>query len=141
MSKIKTYSELIEFSSFENRFNYLKMNSKVGVSTFGFDRYINQKFYSSSEWKRIRNIVIMRDSGCDLAHLDYPIYSKILIHHMNPLTISDIENSSEYLLNPEYLITVSLDTHNAIHYGSDDYISSKTIIERSPFDTCPWKKE
>lgn len=138
-NKVRKYSELMSLSSFEDRFYYLKLNSKVGISTFGFDRYINQKFYSSVEWKKIRDIVIMRDNGCDLAHLEYPIYSKIFIHHMNPLTIQDIHENTEYLLNPEYLISVSLNTHNAIHYGSDDYISSKIITERSPFDTCPWK--
>lgn len=140
MSDILAYSKLIKLSTFEDRFKYLKLNSSIGKTTFGFDRYINQKFYSSIEWRRVRSIVIMRDNGCDLGLLDYPIYSKILIHHMNPLSIHDICTNSKYLMDPEYLITVSHDTHNAIHYGSLDYILSKTINERSPGDTCPWKK-
>ena len=136
---IKTYSELIRLSTFEERFNYLRLNGKVGLDTFGFDRIFNQIFYNSKEWKSVRDFVIVRDNGCDLAHSDHKIQgSRILIHHMNPISIDDIKNASEFLLNPEYLITTIHNTHNAIHYG-DNNLLRKEPIERSMYDTCPWK--
>ena len=135
---IKTYSELILLPTFEERFKYLQLNGRVGDDTFGFDRYINQKFYSSAEWKRIRDIVIMRDNGCDLALEGYEIYGRILIHHMNPITVKDVELSTEYLMNPEYLICVTHNTHNAIHYGDEKLINKGPIV-RTKNDTCPWK--
>ena len=136
---IRCYSELITLPTFEERFKYLQLNGQVGKSTFGFDRYINQKFYRSSEWKRVRNEIILRDNGCDLGMEGYEIHGRILIHHMNPITIADIESMSEYLMNPEYLISTVHNTHNAIHYG-DENLLIKEPIERKPNDTCPWKR-
>ena len=135
---IKTYSELIILPTFEERFKYLQLNGRVGDDTFGFDRYINQKFYRSAEWKRIRDYIIIRDNGCDLAVDGYEIHGRILIHHMNPITISDIKFSTEYLMNPDYLICVTHNTHNAIHYGDEKQIITGPIV-RKKNDTCPWK--
>ena len=135
---IRTYSELILLPTFEERFKYLQLNGRVGDNTFGFDRYINQNFYRSAEWKRIRDLVIMRDNGCDLALEGYEIYGRILIHHMNPITVKDVELSTEYLMNPEYLICVTHNTHNAIHYG-DEKLLMKGPVVRTKNDTCPWK--
>ena len=136
---IRTYSELIALPTFEERFNYLRLDGCVGKETFGFDRYINQQFYRSTEWKRVRNLVILRDNGCDLGIKDLPIYERILIHHMNPVAIEDIQNGTDFLLNPEYLISTIHSTHNAIHYG-DTNLLSRDPIERRPGDTCPWKR-
>ena len=138
MMSINTYSELIKIPTFEERFEYLRLNGIVGKDTFGFDRYINQKFYRSSEWKRIRDQVIVRDNGCDLGIEDRMIVGRILIHHMNPITDRDILNVTDLLLNPEYLICVSHITHNAIHY-SDEKLLIKSPIVRTKYDTCPWK--
>ena len=135
---IKTYSELILLPTFEERFKYLQLNGRVGDDTFGFDRYINQNFYKSAEWKRIRDLVIIRDNGCDLALEGYEIYGRILIHHMNPITVKDVELSTEYLMNPEYLICVTHNTHNAIHYGDEKLINKGPVV-RTKNDTCPWK--
>lgn len=135
---IKTYSELIALPTFEERFEYLRLDGSVGEQTFGFDRYINQIFYQSYEWKKIRDFVIIRDNGCDLGVDDYEIRGKILIHHMNPITVKDIETCSEFLLNPEYLISTTHMTHNAIHYG-DEHLLPKGPIERKKYDTCPWR--
>ena len=135
---IRTYSELITLPTFSQRFKYLQLNGKVGKDTFGFDRYLNQKFYQSKEWKQIRDYVIVRDNGCDLGINGYEIYGRIYIHHMNPICATDIQMVSDYLLNPDYLITVTHQTHNAIHYG-DEELFMKEPIERSKNDTCPWK--
>lgn len=135
---IRTYSELILLPTFEERFKYLQLNGRVGDDTFGFDRYINQNFYRSAEWKRIRDQVIIRDNGCDLALEGHEIYGRILIHHMNPITVKDVELSTEYLINPEYLICVTHNTHNAIHYG-DEKLLMKDPVVRTKNDTCPWK--
>ena len=135
---IRTYSELIQLSTFEERFNYLRLDGVVGKDTFGFDRYLNQQFYRSSEWKRIRNQVIVRDNGCDLGIDEYEIHGRILIHHMNPISIEDLQHMSDLLMNPEYLICVSHRTHNAIHYGDESLIVTAPI-ERSQNDTCPWR--
>ena len=135
---IKTYSELITLQTFEERFRYLNLNGVVGEETFGFDRYLNQLFYRSDEWRSLRDDIIIRDNGCDLGLEGYDIFGKIIIHHMNPITVKDIENRSEYLLNPEYLICVTHNTHNAIHYG-DESLLLLTPIERSKNDTCPWR--
>lgn len=138
---IRTYSELILLPTFEERFEYLKLNGQVGIDTFGFDRIFNQKFYTSKEWRRIRDFVITRDNGCDLGNPDHIIQgSRILIHHMNPISLEDIMNSTEYLLNPEYLISTIHDTHNAIHYGDETLLQKDTLIERTKYDTCPWRK-
>lgn len=135
---IRCYSELIEIPTFEERFRYLQLNGSVGQDTFGFDRYMNQVFYQSREWKRVRDQVIIRDNGCDLGIEGYEIHGKILIHHMNPITVKDIATISDYLMNPEYLICVSHTTHNAIHYGDENLIPKGPII-RTPNDTCPWR--
>ena len=135
---IRAYSELCELSTFEERFNYLVLFGTVGVETFGYDRIFNQKFYNSPEWKRIRNFVISRDLGCDLGIEGYDIQSGIIIHLMNPITIDDIKMHTDILLDPEFLITTSLSSHNAIHYG-DASQSVRKPIERAPNDTCPWK--
>ena len=135
---IKTYSELITFPTFEERFQYLRLNGFVGKDTFGFDRYLNQIFYRSKEWKSIRDFVIVRDNGCDLGVEGYEIHERILIHHMNPISIEDIENKSEFLLDPEFLISTVHNTHNAIHYG-DESLIIKAPIQRTRYDTCPWR--
>lgn len=135
---IRTYSELIRLDSFEERYKYLKLNNGVGEETFGFDRVFNQKFYKSKGWKRIRDLVILRDNGCDLGDPNRPIFGKILIHHMNPITLTDIKNTSDFLMDPEYLITTTHKTHNAIHYGCEDI--SDALVERSLNDTCPWRQ-
>ena len=136
---IRTYSELVRHRTFEERFKYLSLKGEVGFETFGFDRYLNQKFYRSHEWKQIRDFVIVRDSGCDLGIEGREIQSHIVVHHMNPLSISDITDSTDYLLNPEFLICVSNNTHQAIHYGSEESLVTEPKI-RTPNDTCPWKK-
>lgn len=136
---IRTYSELKELKTFEERFKYLKLGGIVGVETFGFDRYFNQKFYLTREWKQIRNHVIVRDLGCDLGCEDHEIFGqRIVIHHMNPIDLEDIEKKTDFLLNPEFLITTIHSTHNAIHYGDESLIITAPI-ERRRNDTCPWK--
>ena len=139
MVAVRTYSELKTLSTFEERFRYLQLDGKVGEETFGFDRYLNQMFYTSSEWRSIRDAVIIRDNGCDLGIADREIYGRILIHHMNPITKNDILTRSEFLLNPEYLICTYKVTHDAIHYG-DASLLIKAPVERSRFDTCPWRQ-
>ncbi len=136
---IKTYSDLVRLNTFEERFNYLKLNGVVGDTTFGFDRYLNQFFYKSNKWRRIRNEVIIRDGACDLGIEGRDIYGRIIIHHMNPISLKDINEESDYLLNPEYLICVTHDTHNAIHYGDENLLTKDPII-RKPNDTCLWKQ-
>lgn len=135
---IKTYSELIKMESFEERFRYLKLNGKVGVETFGYDRVFNQRFYTSREWHNVRNLVIVRDNGCDLGVDGYELHGGIFIHHLNPIMLEDIKNATEFLLNPEYLITTCFRTHNAIHYG-DESLLVGVPVERRKNDTCPWK--
>lgn len=136
---IRTYSELSRLHTFEERYQYLRLGGSVGHDTFGFDRYLNQVFYRSQRWKSIRDQVIVRDNGCDLGVEGYEIYGRILIHHMNPITLADIEKESEFLLNPEFLIATTHVTHNAIHYG-DESLLAKAPIVRSRNDTCPWRK-
>ena len=135
---IRTYSELMKLHTFEERYEYLRLRGKVGEETFGFDRYLNQIFYKSKEWAIIRDQVIFRDNGCDLGVEGYDIYGRILIHHMNPITKADILERSDLLLNPEYLICVSKNTHDAIHY-SDKNLLVTGPIERTKNDTCPWR--
>lgn len=136
---IKTYSALLQLKTFEERFRYLQLGGVVGKETFGFDRFMNQEFYRSKEWKAVRDIVIIRDMGCDLGVEGYEIYGKIMIHHMNPVTPKDIWIKRELLLQPEYLITTTHLTHNAIHYG-DEALLIKTPEERKYNDTCPWRQ-
>ena len=140
MNKLRCYSDLIQYSTFEDRLHYLELHGVVGEDTFGFDRYINQKFYKSPEWRRVRDFVIVRDNGCDLGVKGYDIGDRIIVHHMNPLTLDDISNSSDFLLNPEYLICVSKDTHDIRHDGfsSDRYSKSKEPVDRKPGDTKLW---
>lgn len=138
-TNIRTYSELITLPTFEERFRYLKLSGAVGRETFGFDRYLNQVFYNSKRWKAARDYVIVRDNGCDLAMEGHEIYGKIYIHHMNPITLDDIIHESEFLIDPEYLISTIHNTHNAIHYGDESLLIS-TPIERSRNDTCPWRR-
>ena len=138
-NSIRTYSELITIPTFEERFEYLKLNGTVGLETFGHDRYLNQILYNSPEWRRFRPKIIVRDNGCDLACEGYEIFGKILIHHINPITINDILNESSIVFDPENLITTTFRTHNAIHYGDESCIISEPI-ERRPNDTCPWKR-
>lgn len=135
---MKTYSEMILLPTYNERFRYLKLDGKVGADTFGLDRYLNQVFYRSAEWKRIRDMVIVRDNGCDLGIPELPIYDKVIIHHMNPLSVDDILNDDpECVMNPEYLVCVSHSTHNAIHYGDDSQLQE--YIPRRANDTAPWK--
>ena len=139
LMSIKTYSELITFPTFEERYAYLRIGGTVGEDTFGFHRYLNQKFYSTTEWKRFRREIILRDKGCDLGILDREIGGIIILHHIMPLEIDDIMHHRDCLLDPENVICVSLNTHNAIHYG-DDRLLMKDPIVRTPNDTCPWKR-
>lgn len=135
---IRTYSELRTYKTFIDRYNYLKLRGSVGIETFGYDRYLNQVLYRSRRWRRTRDGIILRDNGCDLGVEGYDIYDKIIIHHMNSLTIEDIENDVDEIYDPEFLISVSFNTHQAIHYG-DESLLPKEPIERKPYDTCPWR--
>lgn len=140
-SNLRTYSELITIPTFKERFNYLKLNGKIGESTFGFDRYLNQKFYRLPEWKKIRRFVILRDNGCDLGIEDreIPPGEKIIIHHINPISVKDIVNKLDWILDPEYLISTIKRTHDAIHYGDENLLYDEPI-ERKENDTCLWKR-
>lgn len=145
---IRSYKELSRLETFEERFNYLKLNGRVGKETFGFDRVFNQAFYTSPKWRSIRNQIIVRDNGCDLGiegyEINYVVVNdkiirpRIFIHHMNPISLDDIENNTEFLMNPDYLITTTFATHQAIHYG-DVSLLATSPIERRRNDTCPWK--
>lgn len=136
---IKTYSELSKLTTFEERYRYLRLGGRVGEETFGFDRWINQMFYKDPEWLKIRDEVIIRDNGCDLGIEGREIYSRIIVHHMNPITKADILDRSEFLLNPEYLICTVKNTHDAIHYGDENLLITLPM-ERSANDTCPWRR-
>lgn len=136
--KFLTYSELSRLQTFEERFEYAKLGGVIGESTFGFDRYLNQALYRSPEWRRLRNQIIIRDNGCDLGVDGMSIGKYIIVHHLNPLTIEDLDERNEDIFNPEYLVCVSRNTHNAIHFG-DESLLPKGPIERRPNDTCPWK--
>lgn len=135
---IKTYSELIRLSTFEERFRYCKLSGCVGESTFGFDRYLNQTFYTSKEWRAIRSRIIVRDEGCDLGIQDRPIYGFIIVHHLNPITIEDFEDGSELIMDPEFLVCVSHNTHNAITFGNEKNLMAMPK-ERRKGDTTPWR--
>lgn len=136
---IRTYSELITIPTFEERYRYLRLGGRVGEETFGFDRYLNQVFYKSKEWLSVRDYVIVRDCGCDLGIPGREIHGKILVHHMNPIRVEDIVDRSEFLLNPDYLISTMKNTHDAIHYG-DESLLFTVPRERTINDTCPWKR-
>ena len=135
---LRTYSELLTIPTYEERFDYLNLNGVVGKDTFGFNRYLNQAFYQSEEWKRLRNHIIVRDSGCDMAMDGYEIKGSIYIHHLNPITVEDVLNRSPDIINPEFLVCVSYNTHNAIHYGNKELLPKGPTV-RTPNDTCPWK--
>lgn len=135
---IRTYSELRRLDTFEERFRYLALRGSVGRSTFGFDRYINQGFYTSREWRRVRDEIIVRDNGCDLGVDGYEIHDRLLIHHMNPIEASHIVRGDEDLLDPRFLITTSHRTHNAIHYGDESQLP-RPLVERRPGDTRLWR--
>lgn len=140
MKTIRTYSELITLPTYIERFNYLKLGGRVGADTFGFDRHINQNLYQRNpRWKEARDIVIIRDNGCDLGVEGYEIHGKIIVHHMNPITLDDILNDRDWIYDPEFLICTVHNTHNAIHYG-DERLLMTAPIERTKFDTCPWKR-
>lgn len=136
--KRRSYRELSRIPTFNERFEYLKLDGLVGEPTFGFERSMNQMLYSSSKWRRLRNQIILRDNGCDLGVEGFEIPDKIIVHHMNPMTVDDLKDFSDDVFNPEYLICVSQITHNAIHYGDSNLLPKKPI-ERRPGDTCPWK--
>lgn len=136
-NNVRSYSEMLRFVTFDERFEYLKLRASVGDSTFGFDRWINQNFYRSTEWRSVRNVVLARDLGCDLGITGREVYARPTIHHMNPMRAEDIDASDPDILNPEYLITCSLDTHNAIHYGDASSLA-KPFVERKPGDTNLW---
>lgn len=140
---MRTFSELCNIKSFEERLEYLRLNSSIGIATFGFDRYLNQIFYSSPEWKRVRNQVIVRDTYngvvCDLSHPDIPISGNVFVHHLNPISKEDVVNRVEDIFNLDYLVCVSHQTHNAIHYGTRRQVPP-VVTERTLYDTCPWRK-
>lgn len=139
--KIRTYSELIQLPTFIERYRYLKLGGKVGEETYGWERYLNQDFYRSVEWRRFRNEIIVRDHGCDLADLDHEFApgELVLIHHMNPIDTYDIVYRTDFLMNPEYVISTRKRTHDAIHYGDESMILEYEPIIRTPNDTCPWR--
>lgn len=133
----RCYSELIKFKTFEERFEYLCLHGQVGIDTFGFDRYLNQRFYRSPEWKQVRRDVIIRDEGRDLGVEGYELHNGIYVHHMNPIAPQDLIHAESWIYDPEYLICVSFNTHQAIHYG-DKNLLPKLPVERTMNDTCPW---
>lgn len=139
--KIRTYTELMQIPSFLERYRYLRIGGDVGKETFGWERYYNQKFYNSDEWRSFRREIIVRDFGCDLADPDHPFgpREQVTIHHMNPITVKDIVDRTEQLMNPEFVICCRDRTHKAIHYGNEDMILEMVPVERRPYDTCPWR--
>lgn len=139
MTHERTYTELCKLKTFDERFNYLMLKGKVGLETFGYDRYLNQLLYTSPKWKKLRDEIIIRDSGSDLGLADYPIYGRVIVHHINPITVDDVMEYREDVFNPEYLICTSHKTHNALHYGFEDYTRTLQVVERTPNDTIPWR--
>lgn len=135
--KTRTFSDVVRLRTFDERFDYLVLRGVVGQQTFGFDRWMNQMFYTSREWRQVRELVILRDHGCDLGLLGYEIHTDLLIHHINPLTRGDIESGAEWILDPEFLITTTRRTHNAIHYG-DRSLLTQPLVERAAGDTRLW---
>lgn len=135
--KHRTYLELCQLETFEERYRYLELGGAVGALTFGFDRWVNQGFYHSAEWRSVRNQVIVRDNGCDLGIEGYEIASGLLVHHMNPISLKDLEHGEDWTIDPNFLITTSLSTHNAIHYG-DESLLPRGPVERKPGDTTLW---
>lgn len=138
-NQLRTYSQMIKLPTFQERFKYLSLNGRVGKETFGHDRHLNQMLYQSYAWRHLRDQIILRDDGCDLAFPGREIYKKATIHHINPITIEDVLNGSWKVFDPDNLVLVSYDTHQAIHYGNDQLLEL-TMTERKPNDTCPWKE-
>jgi hypothetical protein len=138
--KLRTYSELSRLSTIEERYEYLKLGAQVAQDTFGYDRYLNQEFYRSRMWRSIRKHVIARDMGCDLGVEGFEIHDRVYVHHMNPMTPGDILDGSDDILDIEFLVCVTFDTHNAIHYGTVDHLRRRQLVERRPGDTTPWKQ-
>jgi hypothetical protein len=136
--KIRRYRELRDLLTLKERYDYLRLGGQVGRSTFGYDRYVNQMLYRSREWKRIRDLVIVRDGGCDLGIEGFDLHSGVLVHHMNPITLEQIEDGDSVIFDPEYLICCSHNTHNAIHFGDESRLP-QLPIERRPNDTIPWR--
>lgn len=136
--KIRTYKELSRIDDFYERFRYLQLRGEVGASTFGWERFLNQALYKSRRWRKIRDQVILRDDGCDLGHPDYQIRDRVIIHHMNPITLEDVEEERDEAFDPEFLVCTAPMTHNAIHYGDEKLLPSPLTV-RKPGDTCPWK--
>lgn len=139
MIKQRYFSELVKMNSFDERFKYLKIGGHIGIESFGFNRYLNQNLYHSPEWLEVRDKVIIRDQGMDLGVDGYSIGSRIVIHHINPITIEDVIDRNPDIFNPEFLICCSHATHNALHYGDDGYLSRFSYVERKPNDTIPWR--
>ena len=138
--RIRTYTELMSLRTFEERFDYLYLQRSIGIATFGFDRYLNQDFYNSGVWRTLRHKIIVRDEACDLGVKGRDIFDSIRVHHMNPMTLEDVESGDPKILNPEFLICTSIKTHNAIHFGSSNDLV-QLPIERRRNDTCPWRKD
>lgn len=136
--RIRTYKELSRIDDFYERFRYLQLRGEVGVSTFGWERFLNQALYKTRRWRKVRDEVIMRDDGCDLGHPDYQIRDRIIIHHMNPITLEDVEEERDEVFDPEFLICTAPMTHNAVHYGDENLLPSPLTVRR-PWDTCPWR--
>lgn len=136
---MKSYSELIRIPTYDERLKYAYIGGGIGDETFGFDRFLNQKLYNSAEWRQLRNEIIVRDNGCDLACKGYDLFDRILIHHLNPITRDDVLDRADCIFDPENLICVSFDTHNYIHYGQTDDRLSGLNFDRKPNDMCPWK--
>ena len=141
IQKIRTYTELMQIPDYISRYKYLRIGGHVGEETFGWERYVNQKFYRSTEWQNFRREIILRDNGCDLADPDHEFADgeHIIIHHMNPIDVSDIVYHTDYLMNPEYVISCRDRTHRAIHYGNETLITPYEFVQRTPNDTCPWR--
>lgn len=138
-NKLRSYTELSKLKTFEERLQYASLKGTVGEETFGSNRWINQRFYTSSEWRRVRNKVIVRDMGCDLGVLGHEIHGKIIVHHMNPITVDDIIYKTKYLLDPEFLVCVSFDTHELLTFSDTAHNLPHATTERKPNDTCPWR--
>ena len=138
IGKIRTYSETITLPTYEERFDYLKLEGKVGKETFGYDRYLNQILYNTEQWRKFRRGIIIRDNACDLACEGYEINYRILVHHINPITVEDVINRNPMIFDPENVITMTHRTHNALHYGNKNLLVTKPI-ERTKNDTCPWR--
>lgn len=136
--ELKRYSELSKIPKFMDRYEYARIGGSVGIETFGFDRYLNQTLYKSDRWKETRRFVIIRDNGCDLGVPDREIRGRLIVHHLNPITEEDIYNKADWIFDPEFLICVSITTHNAIHYGDKSLLIADPIV-RTPNDTCPWR--